>query len=210
MDFKQDEVFSLENNGKDLSFRTCKYVGFQLVEAFYIDDNGEEQVDYAYVVGANKNVFMNTLDNGGGAIEVLSLDDEHYFLHSSMDALIFRIVSRKPYILASVSRNKPGEMYKLTDYLLEKNLIVLTNYLPEENRNLQYLYNFSSGKVVSSGYDSIEEKNGKIYASYGLATGFLDEEGNFILQGDEEDKKKPFFLTRLFRREKKSVGNFIR
>lgn len=210
MNFKQDEVFALEKDAKKVSFRSSKYDGFQLIEAFYVDETGEEQVDYAYVVGSNKNVFMNTLDNGGGTIEVLSLDDNHYLLTSSMDALLFRIVSRKPYVLAAVSRNKPGEMYKLTDHLVEKGLIILTNYLPEENRNLQYLYNFSTGKVVSSGYDSIEEKEGKIHASYGLATGYLDEEGNFILQGDEEDLRKPFFLSRLFRREKKSVGNFIR
>lgn len=40
MNFKQDEVFALEKDAKKVSFRSSKYDGFQLIEAFYVDETG--------------------------------------------------------------------------------------------------------------------------------------------------------------------------
>ena len=71
------------------------------------------------------------------------------------------------------------------------------------------MFNFKEGKIISSGYDTIEVVNKKIKASYGLADGLLDKDGSFILNGDDEDTKKPSFFKRIFRREDKVVGRYL-
>lgn len=207
MKIKQDEVFGLDKK-KDVLQTTTKFDGFDLVEAVYADD--VDTVCYAYVVAPYKNVLFSTLDNGEGKINVVELDEENYLLCSAKHAMILRIVDDKPYILASVVADKPCEMYKAGKFLVDNGLIVLTDYLPDEKRNLQYLFNFKDGKVISSGYDTIDIVNKKIHASYGLADGFLDKDGNFILNGDDEEVKKCSFWKRLFRKEDKVVGRFLR
>lgn len=206
MKIKQDEVFSLYKNEEVLQ-TTTKYDGFDLVETVLAND--VDKVLYATVVTPYKNVLFSTLENGEGKIEVFEIDEEHFVLSTIKEAMVIRLIDNKPYVLAAVSASMPTTMYKVPNYLVENNLIVLTDYLPEENRNLQYLFNFKEGKIISSGYDTIEVVNKKIRASYGLADGLLDKDGSFILNGDDEDTKKPSFFKRIFRREDKVVGRYL-
>lgn len=206
MKIKQDEVFSLYKNEEVLQ-TTTKYDGFDLVETVLAND--VDKVLYATVVTPYKNVLFSTLENGEGKIEVFEIDEEHFVLSTIKEAMVIRLIDNKPYVLAAVSASMPTTMYKVPNYLVENNLIVLTDYLPDENRNLQYLFNFKEGKIISSGYDTIEVVNKKIRASYGLADGLLDKDGSFILNGDDEDTKKPSFFKRIFRREDKVVGRYL-
>lgn len=206
MKIKQDEVFSLYKNEEVLQ-TTTKYDGFDLVETVLAND--VDKVLYATVVTPYKNVLFSTLENGEGKIEVFEIDEEHFVLSTIKEAMVIRLIDNKPYVLAAVSASMPTTMYKVPNYLVENNLIVLTDYLPEENRNLQYLFNFKEGKIISSGYDTIEVVNKKIRASYGLADGLLDKDGSFILNGDDEDTKKPSFFKRIFRREDKVIGRYL-
>lgn len=206
MKIKQDEVFSLYKNEEVLQ-TTTKYDGFDLVETVLAND--VDKVLYATVVTPYKNVLFSTLENGEGKIEVFEIDEEHFVLSTIKEAMVIRLIDNKPYVLAAVSASMPTTMYKAPNYLVENNLIVLTDYLPDENRNLQYLFNFKEGKIISSGYDTIDIVNKKIRASYGLADGLLDKDGSFILNGDDEDTKKPSFFKRIFRREDKVVGRYL-
>lgn len=206
MKIKQDEVFSLYKNEEVLQ-TTTKYDGFDLVETVLAND--VDKVLYATVVTPYKNVLFSTLENGEGKIEVFEIDEEHFVLSTIKEAMVIRLIDNKPYVLAAVSASMPTTMYQAPNYLVENNLIVLTDYLPDENRNLQYLFNFKEGKIISSGYDTIEVVNKKIKASYGLADGLLDKDGSFILNGDDEDTKKPSFFKRIFRREDKVVGRYL-
>ena len=206
MKIKQDEVFSLYKNEEVLQ-TTTKYDGFDLVETVLAND--VDKVLYATVVTPYKNVLFSTLENGEGKIEVFEIDEEHFVLSTIKEAMVIRLIDNKPYVLAAVSASMPTTMYQAPNYLVENNLIVLTDYLPDENRNLQYLFNFKEGKIISSGYDTIEVVNKKIRASYGLADGLLDKDGSFILNGDDEDTKKPSFFKRIFRREDKVVGRYL-
>lgn len=206
MKIKQDEVFSLYKNEEVLQ-TTTKYDGFDLVETVLAND--VDKVLYATVVTPYKNVLFSTLENGEGKIEVFEIDEDHFVLSTIKEAMVIRLIDNKPYVLAAVSASMPTTMYQAPNYLVENNLIVLTDYLPDENRNLQYLFNFKEGKIISSGYDTIEVVNKKIKASYGLADGLLDKDGSFILNGDDEDTKKPSFFKRIFRREDKVVGRYL-
>ena len=206
MKIKQDEVFSLYKNEEVLQ-TTTKYDGFDLVETVLAND--VDKVLYATVVTPYKNVLFSTLENGEGKIEVFEIDEEHFVLSTIKEAMVIRLIDNKPYVLAAVSASMPTTMYQAPNYLVENNLIVLTDYLTDENRNLQYLFNFKEGKIISSGYDTIEVVNKKIRASYGLADGLLDKDGSFILNGDDEDTKKPSFFKRIFRREDKVVGRYL-
>lgn len=197
---------SFSNETKNRILYTTEFNGFSLVEAHEVDN--EDEVVYAYATSKGNNVLISTLDNGEGKISVYELDSSHYLLSSMYHAIVLKVFDKTCHILASVSVSKDCELFKIDSILLEHNLLILTDYLQDSNRNLQYLFDFSEGKVISSGYDSIELKNGKLYASYGLADGLLDFDGSFVLTADEEDKKIPFF-KRIFKRNDKVVGRYI-
>lgn len=181
------------NNGAKRKFETYQYDGFYLVNE-YVEAGKDKQIISSNVISNEKEIIMKS----STGIEVVSLGEINYLINSEEQTLIIEIVNGEVEVLTSVSRLDPGVMYKITEYLNKNGLVVLTDYNKDERRNFEYLYDFKTGKRISSGFDTIDEINGKLKVTYGLATGDLDLEGNFVMEPDKEDIKPKGFFARLF------------
>lgn len=181
------------NNGAKRKFETYQYDGFYLVNE-YVEAGKDKQIISSNVISNEKEIIMRS----STGIEVVSLGEINYLINSEEQTLIIEIVNGEVEVLTSVSRLDPGVMYKITEYLNKNGLVVLTGYNKGERRNFEYLYDFKTGKRISSGFDTIDEINGKLKVTYGLATGDLDLEGNFVMEPDKEDIKPKGFFARLF------------
>lgn len=179
------------------TFDTYQYEGFYLVNE-YAESKKDKKIISSNVISNEKEIIMRSTDK----IEVVTLSSFNYLINSAEQTIIVEIVNGEVEILTSVSRLEPGAMYKLTEYLNKNGLVVLTNYSADEKRNFEYLYDFETGKRISSGFDSIDEINGKLKVTYGLATGDLDLEGNFIMEPDKEDIRPRGFFARIFNKGK--------
>lgn len=179
------------------SFETYQYDGFYLINE-YVESKTEKKIISSNVISSEKEIIMRST----GKIEIINLSDSNYLINSDEQTLIVEVLDGELEVLTSVSRLEPGAMYKLTEYLNTNGLVVLTNYSDDEKRNFEYLYDFKTGKRISSGFDTIDEINGKLKVTYGLATGDLDLEGNFIMEPDEEDIRPQGFFARLFNKGK--------
>ena len=123
-------------------------------------------------------------------------------INSDEQTLIIEVIDGEVEVLTSASRVEPGTMYKLTEYLNKNGVVVLTNYSKDEKRNFEYLYNYKTGKRISSGFDTIDEINGNLRVTYGLATGNLDLEGNFIMDPVRESIRPQSLFDRWFNKGK--------
>lgn len=179
------------------TFDTSQFDSFYLVNE-YVECGKDKKIISSNIISDQKEIIMRSSDE----IEVVLLSKTNYLLNSSEQTMIIEIVDGEVEVLTSVSRLKPGAMYKLTEYLNKNGLVVLTNYSPDEKRNFEYLYDYNTGKRISSGFDTIDEVNGKLKVTFGLATGDLDLDGNFIMEPDEEDLRPQGFFARLFNKGK--------
>ncbi len=191
----------IKTNGKndeaERIFNTYQYEGFYLVNE-YVKFNEDKKIISSNVISTEKEIIMRSSNE----IEIVALSDTNYLINSTEQTLLIEVVLGEIEVLTSVSRLEPGAMYKLTEYLNKNGLVVLTDYSKDEKRNFEYLYDFKTGKRISSGFDTIDEINGKLKVAYGLATGDLDLEGNFIMEPDEEDVRPKGFFARFFKNNK--------
>lgn len=179
-------------------YETCKFNSFYVVDE-YVVSGAEKEIISSNVVSDQKEVIMRS----NNEIEVVQLSDSNYLLNSSEQTMIIEIVSGEVEVLTSVSRLEPGAMYKLTEHLIKNGVVVLTNYNELEKRNFEYLYDYNTGKRISSGYDTIDEINGKLKVTYGLATGNLDLDGTFVMEADKTTIARPQgFFQKLFNKGK--------
>lgn len=181
------------SNKADKTFEMIKYEGFYLINE-YATAKDEKLLLSSNVVNNHKEIIMKSPNE----IEVISLKKSRYLINSTEQTIIVEIEDGEVQVLNSTNRLIPDEMYKLTDFLNNNGVVILTGYDETEKRNFEYLYNYITGKRISSGFDSIDEVNGKLKVTYGLATGDLDLEGNFIMEPDEEYIPPKNIFARLF------------
>ncbi len=181
------------SNKADKTFEMIKYEGFYLINE-YATAKDEKSLLSSNVVNNHKEIIMKSPNE----IEVISLKKSRYLINSTEQTIIVEIEDGEVQVLNSTNRLIPDEMYKLTDFLNNNGVVILTGYDETEKRNFEYLYNYITGKRISSGFDSIDEVNGKLKVTYGLATGDLDLEGNFIMEPDEEYIPPKNIFARLF------------
>jgi len=179
-------------------------------KSIYTYSYGSFYVANEYAVSGTEKILLNSrlmnndkeeIMSSNDEIKVILLSNKTYLVTSLEKALIIEDFNNEANVLSSVSRSNPGEIYKLSNFLNENGLIVLTDYSNEQKRNFEYLYDFKTGKRISCGFDSIDEVDGKLRVTFGIATGILDLEGNFIMDSIEGYANKPkTFLDRLFNR----------
>lgn len=184
---------SIPSNKVGKTFETTKYEGFNLVNEYAVS-NDKKIILSSNIVTNQNEIIMKSLNE----IEVVALKNSRYLINSSEQTIIAEIEDGEIQVLNSANRLVPDEMYKITDYLNSHGVVILTDYNEAEKRNFEYLYNYITGKRISSGFDSIDEVNGKLKVTYGLATGNLDLEGNFIMEPDDEYIPPKNIFARLF------------
>lgn len=182
-----------DNSRAKRTFETFQYDGFYLVNE-YVESNSSKKIISSNVISNEKEIIMKSSNN----IDIVALGEINYLINSGEQTLIIEIVNGEVEVLNSTSGLNTDVMYKVTDYLNKNGLVVLTDYNKDEKRNYEYLYNFKTGRRISSGFDTIDEINGRLKVTYGLANGDLDLEGNFVMEPDKEDVRPKGFFTKLF------------
>lgn len=186
-----------KDDGARKKFETFQYDGFYLVNE-YVESASDRELISSNVINNEKELIMRS----SSKIEIIKLSDSNYLINSDEQTLIIEVIDGEVEVLTSASRVEPGTMYKLTEYLNKNGVVVLTNYSKDEKRNFEYLYNYKTGKRISSGFDTIDEINGNLRVTYGFATGNLDLEGNFIMDPVRESIRPQSLFDRWFNKGK--------
>lgn len=173
---------------------TEEYKGFYIIKEYASSDTDKVLLSSKLTTKSGEKIMESIKE-----IKVILLNHNFYLFSSLHQVIIAQIEDDDFAVLISVESGQKEPAYKLTRFLKAHNLIVLTDYSKDDKREYEYLYNYATGKKLSSGYDSIDEVNGKLSVTFGIAIGDLDLDGNFILQPSivEETPKKGLF-HRLF------------
>jgi len=171
-----------------------KYNNFQVINK-YMTSIDEKILLSSTLMNNNREIIMESASE----IKVYLLSDDNFLITSKEQAMIIETINNENIIISSVTRSKPGEMYKISRFLKDRGLIILSDYSNDEQKNFEYLYDFNTGRRISSGFDSIDEINGQLKVTFGLATGNLDLEGNFIMDAEEEYSQTDNVFTRIFK-----------
>lgn len=185
---------------KKITEKACKttekkeYQGFSLTNEYVESQEERKLVSSKIITNQNETIMESTT-----AIEVIELNDEIYLINSINQTIVIEVVNDEAEIIINVSRTTAAATYKITDFLKNNRVVILTDYNNDEKRNFEYLYDYTTGKRISSGFDSIDEVDGKLKVTYGLATGNLDLDGTFTMEPDEEYIPPKGFFARLFK-----------